>query len=259
MAYTIPSNSSYTKQSNDDILNSIERDIVSKYMNNSDIILCGDLNARPGSEPYFIQNDSYEDHVQVNEDYECDIVQEIRNSYDNKLDARGKQLLEFCVTTKMRILNGRVIDDLFGKYTCHKPTGSSVVDYIILSEELLTSVLYFKVSDFIPNYSDCHCILSMNLLTKYSIHVPNNKCKLIDFSTAYRWVSSSAAKFQDTLCHPICKKSIKDFLKKNLDGVDDPDIPTSEIVNILDRAALSATILKKKSDNKQIIVSGLMI
>jgi hypothetical protein len=61
-----------------------------------------------GWEPDFIQNDSYEDHVPVNEDYECDIVQEIRNSYDNKLDARGKQLLEFCVTTKMRILNGRV-------------------------------------------------------------------------------------------------------------------------------------------------------
>jgi hypothetical protein len=60
-----------------------------------------------------------------------DIVQEIRNSYDNKLDARGKQLLEFCVTTKMRILNGRVIDYLFDKYTCHKATGSSVVDYII--------------------------------------------------------------------------------------------------------------------------------
>jgi hypothetical protein len=35
-----------------------------------------------------------------------------------------------------------------------------------LSEELLTSVLYFKVSDCIPNYSDCHCKLSMNLLAK---------------------------------------------------------------------------------------------
>ena len=90
LAYIIPSNSSYAKQSNDDILDSIERDIVSKYMNNSDIILCGDLNARSGSEPDFIQNDIYEDHVPVNEDYECDIVQEIRNSYDNKLDARGK-------------------------------------------------------------------------------------------------------------------------------------------------------------------------
>jgi hypothetical protein len=25
----------------------------------------------------------------------------------------------------LRTLNGRVIGDLFGKYTCHKPTGSS--------------------------------------------------------------------------------------------------------------------------------------
>jgi hypothetical protein len=56
-------------------------------MKNSDIILCGDLNARSRSEPDFIQHDSYEDHVPVNEDYEYDIVQEIRNSYDNKLDA----------------------------------------------------------------------------------------------------------------------------------------------------------------------------
>ena len=67
---------------------------------------------------------------------------EKRNSYDNKLDARGRPLLELCVTTKMRILNGRVIGDLFGKYTCHKPTGSSVVDYIILSEDFDKCVIF---------------------------------------------------------------------------------------------------------------------
>jgi hypothetical protein len=55
-------------------------------MNNSDKILRGDLNARSDSEPDFIQNNSYGD-------YECDIIQEKRNSYDNKLDTRGKQLI----------------------------------------------------------------------------------------------------------------------------------------------------------------------
>ena len=65
MTYIIPSNSSYAKQSSDDILD-IERDIVNKFMNNGDIVLCGDLNARSGSEPDFIQNDSYGDHVPVN-------------------------------------------------------------------------------------------------------------------------------------------------------------------------------------------------
>ena len=38
--------------------------------------------------------------------------------------------------------------------------------------------------------------------------------------------------------------------KKRLDNVDDPDIPTSEIVNILDRAALSANKKSKKKTNK---------
>ena len=46
------------------------------------------------------------------------------------------------------------------------------------------------------------------------------------------------------------------FGGKKLDGVDDPDIPTSEIVNILDRAALSAN-KNKNLRKKQIIVSGL--
>jgi hypothetical protein len=40
-------------------------------------------------------------------------------------------------------------------------------------------------------------------------------------------------------------------MEKNLDGVDDPDIPTSEIVNILDRAALSAKIFKIKKSKKK--------
>jgi hypothetical protein len=38
--------------------------------------------------------------------------------------------------------------------------------------------------------------------------------------------------------------------KKQLANVDDPDIPTSEIVNILDRAALSANKKSKKKTNK---------
>ena len=250
LAYIIPSNSSYAKQSSEDILDSIEKDIIYKYKKDGDIILCGDFNARSGSEPDFIQNDNYGIHIPVHDDYECDVIQELRNSYDSKLDTRGKQLLEFCISTKMRILNGRVIGDLLGKYTCHKPTGSSVVDYIILSEELLTSVLYFKVSDFIPHFSDCHCKLSLNLLAKYSTNVTKHNFKLKRFPNAYHWDSSSTVKFQDALCHPTCKKAINIFMERDLDALEDPDIPTSEFINILDKAASSAKILRNKPKKK---------
>ena len=40
-------------------------------------------------------------------------------------------------------------------------------------------------------------------------------------------------------------------MEKNLDGVDDPDIPTSEIANILHSDDLSAKIFKIKKSKKK--------
>jgi hypothetical protein len=111
LSYIIPSTSSYVHQSDDDVLENIEKDISLKYRGRGDIILCGDLNARWGSEPDFIQNDS---HLPIYDSYICDKVHEVRKSYDSKLDTRGKQLLELCITARMRILNGRMLGDSNG-------------------------------------------------------------------------------------------------------------------------------------------------
>jgi hypothetical protein len=46
LSYIIPSTSSYVHQSDDDVLENIEKDISLKYRGRGDIILCGDLNAR---------------------------------------------------------------------------------------------------------------------------------------------------------------------------------------------------------------------
>lgn len=59
----------------------------------------------------------------------------------------------------MRILNGRTLGDMLGKFTCFTSNGSSVVDYAIVSESVLNSILYFNVSYFVPTLSDCHCRL----------------------------------------------------------------------------------------------------
>ena len=86
----------------------MEKDITNKYKEKGNIILCGDMNARLGSEPDFIQNDNYDIYVPVNDDYAYDLVQEKRQSQDDKIDSRVKQLLELCIATQMRILNCRV-------------------------------------------------------------------------------------------------------------------------------------------------------
>jgi hypothetical protein len=45
-----------------------------------------------------------------------------------------------------------------------KYNGTSVVDYIIMSEDLIQQTLNCKVSNVIPCLSDCHCKVSFMLL-----------------------------------------------------------------------------------------------
>ena len=87
--------------------------------------------------------------------------------YYGGLGIRGKQLLELCIASRLRILNVRMLGDSAGKFTCLKPTGSSVVIYVIMSEELLVNTLSSKDSDFIQVLSDCHCKLSFSIEATY--------------------------------------------------------------------------------------------
>ena len=57
--------------------------------------------------------------------YEYDLKREMRNSYDKKIDTRGKYLF---MSNNIRISSGRVFGDstdTCGKFICHKSVGSS--------------------------------------------------------------------------------------------------------------------------------------
>ena len=70
-------------------------------------------------------------HIPVNGNwYDIDVAVSKRISQDSIVDTRGKDLLDICIGNKLCIVNGRSI----GKYTCYKPIGCSVIDYIIVSE-----------------------------------------------------------------------------------------------------------------------------
>jgi len=57
------------------------------------------------------------------------------------------------------------------------------------------------------------------------------------FPSAYQWNLESASKFQDALCHPICKNCINDFMNKSLDNNNGSDSLSLEFTNILHKAA----------------------
>lgn len=127
------------------------------------------------------------------------------------VDNRGKQLLDLCIGSKLRFLNGRMWGDSYRKFTCIKPSGPSVVDYVIMSENLLKNTLYFQVSDFIPTLSDCHCKLSFGLLTSYFVDTSqNDNINRSIFPGRYIWSASIGQKLCDTLTQ-ACKMQYKEI------------------------------------------------
>ena len=177
----------YAPKNNTDILELLEKNILEKYKNLGDIILTGDFNARTGSEDDHIAGDSNL-HIPVNHNnYNVDLAIEQRVSQDNTVDQRGKDLLEFCICNQIRILNGRCFGDSSGNFTCIKPNGCSVVDYVLVSQNLFHDILYMGVSDFKANFSDCHCKLSFKILASFDNNCMNNVSSLHDFPLRYMW------------------------------------------------------------------------
>jgi hypothetical protein len=66
---------------------------------------------------------------------------------DKSLNFHGKSLVNLCISSRLRILNGRYLGDSLGYHTCFPPNGCSTVDYGIVSKCLLSSVKYFCTLD----------------------------------------------------------------------------------------------------------------
>lgn len=163
--YDPPENSSFTKRIDYDILDLIEQNIL-KFSQKGKIIIAGDLNSRIGEELDFILSDS-DKHLPLYDSYKYDENLVIKTSSDKILNSRGRQLLSLCISSGTRVLNGRTFVDLCGSYNCYQPSGSSVVDYMLVSEDLLTSVSYFLVHN-LSDLSD-HCQISCMIQCNYNI------------------------------------------------------------------------------------------
>ena len=90
-----------------------------KYSSVGDLLVIGDFNARTGRAADFITSDSDADYATYDTQYSPDLKCDIRNSEDEIICSRGRDLLDLCIQSKMRILNGRMLGDLSGKFTSH--------------------------------------------------------------------------------------------------------------------------------------------
>ena len=116
-------------------------------------MILGDINARCGTRSDTIQ-DSYlfEKYISTidNTDYTLphSVIPE-RCSMDNTCNPSGLKLLDICLSTDIKIVNGRFGDDAGkGHFTFMSSLGESLIDYALMSQDLFPLINNFIVHEF---------------------------------------------------------------------------------------------------------------
>ena len=135
-----------------DSFTNVEHDIT--LLNPDSVCLLGDFNSRTASLNEF--TNEYDNFVTDSMDT---ITLPPRSSNDLSTNRMGRSLLEFCNTTDIFIVNGRIGNNSFSRRCTSKD--SSVVDYVLASLSLFDNVKDFRVLDFDEMFSDIHCPISV--------------------------------------------------------------------------------------------------
>ena len=148
-----PQNSSTEIRIDIDHYDHLQNDIY-KFLNQGKVLLCGDFNARTGNLDDLIFDDRF-----TNIENFTPINVPKRTSRDTQVNAYGKSLNELCIGNNLISLNGRTKGDLIGLFTCNTYNGASVVDYVIVSQDLFPFVQSFWVHN--PTELTHHSCLSV--------------------------------------------------------------------------------------------------
>ena len=170
--------------------------LIGENITSSDIMLVGDFNARTGSLNYIPLWNDWTDPKVMN------APKPSRASKDQVLNERGRKLIDLISCCNLTLLNGSVLGDIFGEYTCLKYNGQSIPDYMAVTANLRTKVKSFKILP-LTDISD-HKPLLCTFSTETSISSPdlieNIYC---DAPKKPKWDEEALSKtFSDNLNRP---------------------------------------------------------
>lgn len=165
LCYVIPelsSRQSIVDTSTFDRLNDSVISINSITNEQCHILLAGDFNSRTSDNADYVAFDSDSNFDVLPDDYIADKCLPRFSQDKGHLNSNGTFLLDLCKQTGLRILNGRVGSDAgIGKYTFVGHRGSSLVDYVLASNDIFTLITDFSVEE--PNILSDHCLISLEL------------------------------------------------------------------------------------------------
>lgn len=182
-----------SKYAHEDPYAELQREIL-RYCNNSELILFGDFNSRTGEKNDFQEIDlfisemhgleSIRDETLEVLDYftKCNVALH-RSNRDKQTNHYGNQMLEFCKTVDLFILNGRINDCTeSSNFTCKD---KSTVDYFLSTSNLLPKINKLEILEFSSLYSDVHCPIALSIQSQsidtdfsHKHHIENSKTRL---------------------------------------------------------------------------------
>ena len=146
--HSLPTNSKHFGQNGNDPCDDLQSKLM-HYSKLGRIMLMGNFSARKGllsdslrgsiNDLQFLTNST-----DLNSNPDSETFTKL-HSLDQSVNRYDRSLVNFCISNKLNILNGRVKGDLSGKFTCYKPNGVSVDNYAILSNAPIKHVIYFSV------------------------------------------------------------------------------------------------------------------
>lgn len=241
IVYVSPRTSSYSVK-RDDLFEVLEKD-TSFYSKEGDCLICGDFNARTTSEPDFCIENIKLQHLSLPYDYVCDTFIRRNNMDKTEVDPHGKELLSYCRTSGLRILNGRTLGDSAGHYTCYSPNGApSTIDYILSTESLRRNIEYFHVHS--PSEYSIHCMLSVSITAHFK--GKTEQSSLYPLPDKYIWDSTSTFKYQQAIISPEIQAEIHNFLNNKSHTVT-VDEALNSVNNIISNTAKVANIKTYKA------------
>ena len=248
--YIPPKGSTYVKDKQISPFSKLLEEIH-QFTAQGNVLIMGDMNARTGILPDFI-NENGNNHLDLPVNYQTDGVNKIRQSCDDKINEYGKQLIDICKDSQLRIVNGRAPVDMYGQYTSFNKNGCSVVDYSLSDEYMLSNILYFYIHP--PNHLSDHSMLSMRI--KLLKPKCEETCNTSQVPPKFIWSNKSKEVFQQWLCSSETTSSLDQFMSKtfnqNVDDVNEcNNLLTDIIINVGEKSLkVSKSGQKKKRKQK---------
>ena len=174
-----------------------------------------------------------------------------RNCIDKVCNTQGQGLLNLCVASQLRILNGRFMGDILGNFTCHKSYGASTVDYALADLDLIKSINYFEVNT--ATYLSDHSQISVHLYCNIDDESIHKSKHFKEIQYTYKWTTTSKVKLFNVLSERETIYEIVSFENFKFENTsDDVNSANEKVSNIFEKMAKRSCKIVKTSRNKKI-------